>query len=164
MTTSNGEPHDGRTDFDFLIGRWNIHHRRLREWFKGSTDWDEFEGRAVDRYILGGAGSISEVTLQLASGHIEGMTIRLFDPKAQQWSVYWINGSNGILTSPMIGTFKDGIGKFYAQEVIEGRHIFSRFLWSDITTTSCHWEQAFSEDGGSTWETNWIMDLSRQQE
>lgn len=119
MTASNGELQDGRADFDFIIGQWNIHHRRLRERLKGSTSWEEFEGTAVDRKILGGLGSISEVTLQRASGPLEGMTVRIFDPKSGQ---------------------------------------------SDITTTSCHWEQAFSEDGGSTWETNWMMELNRQQE
>jgi hypothetical protein len=161
MTTSDTKLQDGRAGFDFLIGSWNIRHRRLREVFKGCTTWDEFEGHAVDRYILGGAGSISEVTLDLAAGPIEGMTIRLFDPKARQWSVYWVSSSNGILTTPMIGGFKDGLGKFYAHEVIEGKHVFSRFLWSEITPNSCHWEQAFSEDGGTTWETNWEMDLTR---
>jgi hypothetical protein len=161
MTASNVQLQDGRAGFDFLIGRWDIRHRRLRESLKGCTTWDEFEGRAVDRYILGGMGSISEVTLQLASGPIEGMTVRLFDPKAEQWSVYWINGTNGILSTPMIGGFAQGRGAFYAQEPFEGKQIFSRFLWTDITPTSCHWEQAFSEDGGSTWETNWVMDLTR---
>ena len=164
MTASNGELQDGRADFDFIIGRWNIHHRRLREWLKGSTSWEEFEGTAVDRKILGGLGSISEVTLQRASGPLEGMTVRIFDPKSEQWSIYWVDSVHGILTTPMIGGFTQGRGAFYAQEIFEGKHIFSRFLWSDITTTSCHWEQAFSEDGGSTWETNWMMELNRQQE
>ena len=164
MTASNGELQDGRADFDFIIGRWNIHHRRLREWLKGSTSWEEFEGTAVDRKILGGLGSISEVTLQRASGSLEGMTVRIFDPKSEQWSIYWVDSVHGILTTPMIGGFTQGRGAFYAQEIFEGKHIFSRFLWSGITTTSCHWEQAFSEDGGSTWETNWMMELNRQQE
>lgn len=164
MTALNGEQQDGRADFDFLIGRWNIHHRRLREWLKGSTSWEEFEGAAVDRYILGGLGSISEVTLHRATGPVEGMTVRLFDPASEQWSVYWVDGIHGILTTPMIGRFTQGRGAFYAQEVSGGKHIFSRFLWSDITPTSCRWEQAFSEDGGSTWETNWTMELSKQQE
>ena len=67
----------------------------------------------------------------------------------------------GILEVPMIGGFKHGLGEFYSQEVFEGRHIFSRFIWSEITTTSCKWEQAFSADGGQTWETNWVMDFKR---
>jgi hypothetical protein len=164
MSTLNDRPQDGRADFDFLIGRWNIRHRRLREVLKGSTAWDEFEGNAVDRFILGDMGSISEVTLQLTEGSIEGMTVRLFRPEARQWHIYWVNGSDGIMTTPMIGNFSQGIGKFYAHEQIGGRYIVSRFLWNDITASSCHWEQAFSEDGGTTWETNWIMDLTRVEE
>ena len=163
MSTSHDKPYDGCADFDFLIGCWNIHHRRLREVFKGSTTWDEFEGQAVDRYILGKMGSISEVTLQFAEGPLEGITIRLFHPESGQWSIYWINGRDGNMSTPMIGGFSQGIGKFYAHEQVGGRHILSRFLWTNITTNSCHWEQAFSEDGGTTWETNWVMDLARAE-
>src|SRR5258708_12247201 len=114
MIASNGELQDGRADFDFIIGRWNIHHRRLREWLKGSTSWEEFEGTAVDRKILGGLGSISEVTLHRASGPLEGMTVRIFDPKSEQWSIYWVDSVHGILTTPMIGGFTRGRGPFYA--------------------------------------------------
>jgi hypothetical protein len=163
MSEANAQLQDGYADFDFLIGRWKIRHRRLREILKGSTSWDEFEGFAVDRKILGGLGSISEVTLQLASGPLEGMTVRLFDPKAGQWRIYWTSGGDGAFTTPMIGGFVQGRGMFYAHEPFDGRYILSRFLWSDITANSCHWEQAFSADGGKTWETNWIMDLTRQQ-
>jgi hypothetical protein len=153
----------GYTDFDFLIGRWKIRHRRLREILKGSTSWDDFEGHAVDRKILGGLGSISEVTLHLASGPLQGMTVRLFDPRAEQWRIYWTAGPDGAFTTPMIGGFAQGRGMFYAHEPYDGRYVLSRFLWSDITPTSCHWEQAFSADGGATWETNWIMDLAIDQ-
>jgi hypothetical protein len=154
----------GYAEFDFLIGRWNIRHRRLREILKGSTSWDEFEGFAVDRKILGGLGSISEVTLQLASGPLHGMTVRLFDPRTRQWRIYWTTGPDGVFTTPMIGGFAQGRGAFYAHEPYEGKYILSRFLWTDITPVSCHWEQAFSADGGAMWETNWIMDLTRRQE
>jgi hypothetical protein len=89
------------------------------------------------------------------------VTLRLFDPQAQEWSLYWATGISGIFEVPMIGGFKHGLGEFYSQEVFEGRHIFSRFIWSEITTASCKWEQAFSADGGQTWETNWVMDFKR---
>jgi len=101
--------------------------------------------------------------LQLASGPLHGMTVRLFDPHAGQWRIYWTAGTDGAFTTPMIGAFAHGRGAFYAHEPYQGRYILSRFLWSDITPNSCHWEQAFSVDGGTTWETNWIMDLTRQQ-
>lgn len=164
MTESNTREQDGRADFDFLIGRWHDHHRRLRERLKGSTSWEEFEGTTVHRNILGGLSNISEHLLDRASGRLEAISLRFFDPRSQQWSIYWADSVRGTLDTPMIGGFTQGRGEFYAQEVFEGRHIFSRFIWSDITPTSCHWEQAFSADGGKTWETNWIWELTRSQE
>ncbi len=152
---------DGRNDFDFLIGTWKVHHRRLKERLKESSEWEEFEGDTVDRKILNGLGNMDENIIYRETGPIHAVTMRLFDPQAQEWSLYWATGISGILEVPMIGGFKHGLGEFYSQEVFEGRHIFSRFIWSEITTTSCKWEQAFSADGGKTWETNWVMDFER---
>ncbi len=155
---------DGRADFDFEIGRWQVHHRRLTEWLKRATTWEEFEGISVARKVLGGLGLIDEISNQRVSGPFQGMTLHLFDPQTQQWSIYAANSIQGILSTPMIGGFTNGIGQFYAHEPIEGRHIYTRFLWSDITPTFYRWEQAFSADGGSTWETNWIQDHIRLPE
>ncbi len=152
---------DGRTDFDFFVGTWKVHNRRLRERLKGSNSWEEFEGTAVARKVLGGLGNVDEVTLNRETGLLEGLTLRLYNPKSQQWSLYWAASVDGILQTPMIGSFKNGRGEFYAQEIFEGKSIFSRYIWSEITEVSCRWEQAFSEDGGKTWETNWTMDLKR---
>lgn len=152
---------DGRNDFDFLIGTWKVHHRRLKERLKESSEWEEFEGDTVDRKILNGLGNMDENIIYRETGPIHAVTMRLFDPQAQEWSLYWATGISGILEVPMIGGFKHGLGEFYSQEVFEGRHIFSRFIWSEITTASCKWEQAFSADGGQTWETNWVMDFER---
>lgn len=99
--------------------------------------------------------------MERASGPREGMTMRFFDPKSRQWSVYLADSVNGFQLPPMIGEFKDGRGEFYDQEPFEGKSIFCRVIWSEITATSCHWEQAFSTDGGRTWETNWITDFER---
>jgi hypothetical protein len=164
MTASNVRLQDGRTDFDFLIGRWNVHHQRLRERLKSSTSWEEFEGTAVNRKILGGLGNADENVMDRETGRIEAVSLRLFDPGPQEWSIYWADSVRGTLDVPMIGGFTQGRGEFYSQEVFEGKHIFNRFIWSDITPTSCRWEQAFSADGGKTWETNWIMELTRCQE
>ncbi len=152
---------DGQQDFDFWIGSWKIHNRRLRERLKGSTAWDEFEGTVVVRPIWGGRANIDEYEADGPAGHIQGMSLRLYDPKARQWSIYWANHANGTLDKPMIGSFQNGRGEFFDQEVFEGRSIFVRFLWSDLTPTSCRWAQAFSADGGQTWETNWTMDMTR---
>ena len=153
---------DGRGDFDFLIGNWTIHQRRLRERLKGSTEWEEFESASVARKILGGLGNIDEVSMDRESSRLDGFTLRLYDPKSNQWSIYWVDSVNLDLQIPMVGGFENGRGEFYAQEPFEGRQIFSRFIWSNITPTSCRWEQAFSPDGGKTWETNWIADFTRQ--
>lgn len=163
MTDTNLQALDGRADFDFLIGRWHDHHSRLRERLKGSTSWEEFEGTTVHRPILGGLGNLSEHVMQREAGQMTAVSFRVFDPSSQEWSIYWADGVYGSLGTPMVGGFEQGRGEFYSQEVFEGRHIFCRFIWSDITPTSCHWEQAFSTDGGKTWETNWIWDLTRAE-
>jgi hypothetical protein len=164
QTTTQQSEHDGRADFDFLIGRWNVHHRRLRERLKGSTSWEAFEGISATRTILGRLGNLDEVILYREAGPVEALTLRFFDPKAAQWSIYWADSTNGFQPPPVIGGFKEGRGEFYSQEAFEGKSIFCRFIWSNITPTSCRWEQAFSTDGGKTWETNWIMEFTRQQE
>lgn len=166
MSEMHAQPaaQDGRTDFDFEIGRWKVESRRLTEWLKGSTAWEDFAGTAVARKVLGELGMIDEITNQRPSGPTQGMTLRLFDPQTRQWSIYFADGIHGTLTTPLIGGFTQGRGAFYAYEPIDGKHIFTRFVWSDITATSYRWEQAFSADGGSTWETNWIQNHIRQPE
>jgi hypothetical protein len=157
MQTEN----DGRNDFDFLLGTWKVHHRVLAARLKGSTDWKEFDGKTVNRKILNGLGNIDEYVIHWKTGPIHTIALRLFDPKSKEWGIYWSTELTGTLDVPVIGGFKDGGGEFYSQEVFEGRHIYSRFIWSKITSNSAQWEQAFSEDGGRTWETNWIMEFER---
>jgi len=152
---------DGRNDFDFLVGTWKVHHRTLKKRLNGSTDWEEFDGDTVGRKILDGLGNIDENLIHSKKGPVHAITLRLFDPVSKEWSIYWSTDVTGTLDVPMIGGFKDGRGEFYSQEVFEGRHIYNRFIWSKITANSCQWEQAFSEDGGKTWETNWIMEFER---
>ncbi len=155
--------HDGRTDFDFFIGRWSAHNRRLRERLKGANDWDEIEGVAVVRKVLGGLGNVDEITMERETGRLQGLTLRLYNPESRQWSMYWVSSVDGSLQPPVIGGFADGRGEFYSQESFEGRTIFCRFICCDITEISCRWEQAFSTDGGKIWETNWISELTRQE-
>jgi hypothetical protein len=152
---------DGRTDFDFLFGDWHIYNRRLRERLKGSNSWEEFEGTSKARPILGGLGNFDEVTFYRRTGSTHGTTLRLFDVTSKQWRIYWADGSQGTLDVPMVGSFIDGCGEFYAQELFENKPIFSRFIWTVVSKEECHWEQAFSVDGGKSWETNWTMALTR---
>ena len=157
MKTEN----DGRNDFDFLIGTWKVHHRTLKKRLNGSTEWEEFDGDTVDRKILNGLGNMDENLIHSKKGPVHAISLRLFNPVSKEWSIHWSTDVTGTLDVPMIGGFQDGRGKFYSQEIFEGRHIYSRFIWSKITANSCQWEQAFSEDGCKTWETNWIMEFER---
>jgi hypothetical protein len=152
----------GQHDFDFFFGDWNIHNRRLKERLAGCTEWIEFEATSVVRPIWGGLAHMDEYDAkETPLGHLQGMTVRLFDPKSQQWTIYWAYAGNGKFDTPMIGSFTNGVGEFYDQEMFEGRAIYVRFLWSNISQASARWEQAFSEDGGRTWETNWVMEFRR---
>jgi hypothetical protein len=157
MQTEN----DGRNDFDFLMGNWTVHHRTLKQRLHGSAEWVEFEGATACKKIINGLGNMDENLIHAKTGPVNAITLRLFNPVSKEWSIYWATDKTGILDVPMIGGFKDGVGEFYSQEVFEGRHIYSRFIWSKITANSCQWEQAFSEDGAKTWETNWVMEFKR---
>lgn len=151
----------GRNDFDFLIGRWTSRQRRLRERLKGSQSWEEFEATLEVRKILGGLGNFDELTMHRESGMGCGVTLRLFNPETQQWSIYWADSSGNGLGAPMVGEFNDGRGVFYDVEPFEGKRIISRFIWTSASANTCRWEQAFSPDGGATWETNWTADFTR---
>jgi hypothetical protein len=155
---------DGRTDFDFLVGRWRVHHRILRGRLQQSTTWDEMEGTVVNEPILGGLGNMEEHSIERVDGPIAAIAVRVYESAAQEWSIYWADSVSPVLDAGVFGRFAGGRGSFYAQEISEGRHILTRFVWSDITPISAHWEQAYSADGGLSWEVNWIMEFSRIQE
>ncbi|HWP43109.1 MAG TPA: hypothetical protein VNO14_07745 [Blastocatellia bacterium] len=147
---------DGQHDFDFEIGTWKTHLRRLLHPLTGSTTWAEYEGTTVVRKVLNGRANLAELVVEGPSGRIEGLSLRLYDPRSRQWSLHYASIQSGTLSQPVIGGFKNGRGEFYSQEMYNGRAIFVRFVISDITPNSCRFEQAFSEDGGKTWEANWI--------
>jgi hypothetical protein len=151
----------GARDFDFLHGSWRVSHQRLAQRLKGSTDWVRFGGTMRAKSILAGSGNFDENVIELPEGTYEACTIRLFDAQQARWSIHWIDGRNPKLDAPMYGSFANGIGTFFGDDVFEGRPIRIRFLWSRIEERSARWEQAFSADAGATWETNWIMDFQR---
>jgi hypothetical protein len=146
---------DGQHDFDFEVGAWKTHVSRLVHPLSGSTTWVEYDGTSVVRQIWNGKANLLELEVEGPSGHIEGLSLRLYNPQSHQWSLNFSNSSGGTLAQPTIGEFKDGRGEFYDQETLNGRAILVRFVISDITSNSCHFEQAFSDDGGKTWEVNW---------
>jgi hypothetical protein len=152
---------DGQHDFDFEIGTCKTHLKRLLHPLSGSTTWVEYEGTTAVRKVWNGRGNLVELEADGPSGHFEGLSLRLYNPQSQQWSLNFANGSDGTLAQPTIGQFKDGRGEFYDQETLNGRAIFVRFVISDITPNSCRFEQAFSDDGGKTWEVNWIATDTR---
>ncbi len=153
----------GEHDFDFLMGTWSVHNRKLKKILAGSTEWYEFDARVVDRPIMGGTGNLEEWVGDAPTGRIEGVTLRVFDPTAHEWSTLWVNKRVGTIDRPLIGAFHDKRGEFYDQEEFQGHSIFARFLWFNLSPTTARWEQAFSADYGKTWETNWIMDFTRVQ-
>jgi hypothetical protein len=154
---------DGQHDFDFELSSWKIHLKRLLHPLTGSTAWVEFDGTSVTRKVWDGRADLEEFeTDSPSAGHIEGLTLRLYNPQTHQWSLYWANSKNGALSlPPTVGEFKNGRGEFFDQEELNGRAILVRFAWSDTTTNSPHFEQSFSDDGGKTWEVNWITDQTR---
>lgn len=147
---------DGQHDFDFEIGTWKTHLRRLKAPLSGDTTWLAYEGISVVRKIWNGKANIVELIADGPAGHIEALSLRLYNPESRQWSIHSASSRSGTISVPTIGEFRNGRGEFYDQEMFNGRAILMRNVWSDITSTSCRFEQAFSEDGGRTWEVNWV--------
>jgi hypothetical protein len=157
-------PRDGQHDFDFEIGSWKTHLKRRLKPLTGSTAWVEYEGTSVVRKVWDGRANLIELEVDGTAGHIEGLSLRLYNPEARQWSLNFSNSRGGTLSPPVIGAFRDGRGEFYGADTLDGRAILVRFVISDITKDSCHFEQAFSDDGGRTWEVNWIATDTRVSE
>lgn len=146
----------GQSDFDFHLGTWETHVSRLQHPLTNSTNWVEYEGISVVRNVWNGRASLLELEVDGPAGRIEGVGLRLYNPQSHQWSLNWANSDDGIMTRPLIGEFKNGRGEFFSQEPFNGRTIFVRNSFFDITPNSSRFEQAFSDDGGKTWEVNWI--------
>src|SRR3989440_7063697 len=147
---------DGPHDFDFEIGAWKTHLKRLLHPLTGSTTWVEYKGTTVVRKVWNGRANLVELEVNGPTGHIEALSLRLYNPESHQWSLNFSNSGGGTMSQPTIGEFKNGRGEFFDHETLNGRAIFVRFVISDITPNSCRFEQAFSDDGGKSWETNWI--------
>ena len=147
---------DGQRDFDFEFGTWKTHLRRLLKPLTGSTTWVEYDGTTVVTKVWDGRANMVELVADGPAGHFEGLSLRLYNPQSHQWSLNFSGLGSGTIGPPAIGQFRNGRGEFYNQETLNDRAILVRFVISDITSTSCRFEQSFSEDGGKTWEVNWI--------
>lgn len=161
---SNAQQRDGQHDFDFEIGTWKTHLKRLVKPLSGSTTWVEYEGTTRVTKVMDGRANLVELKATGPAGTFEGMSLRLYNPQSRQWSLNFANVNAGVLVPPAIGEFKNGRGEFYNQDTLNGRSILVRFVILDITPTSCRFEQSFSDDGGKRWELNWIAVDTRVKE
>jgi hypothetical protein len=150
-------------DWEWLVGEWNVRHRRLNGRLIASSDWQEFNGASRLWLTMGGFGAVDDNVIEIPSGTYRAMGVRGFDRATRQWSIWWLDARNpATLGEPVRGGFRDGVGVFNGDDVLDGRPIKVRFIWSEITASSARWEQAFSPDNGATWEVNWIMHLTRR--
>lgn len=159
---SQPAPHDGQHDFDFNIGTWKANVKRLKNPLTGSSTWMELQGSVTVRKIWGGRAQMDEVELDGPNGHYQLMTLFLYSPGSHQWSERFASSGDGDLSVPMVGEFKGGRGEFYSHEQYKDRYILARQIWSDITADSHRMEQSFSNDGGLTWEPNFVATLTRE--
>jgi hypothetical protein len=161
--TGAATPRDGQHDFDFEIGTWRTHLKRLAHPLSESSEWLEYEGVTTVRKVWNGRANLVELTADGPDGHFEGLNLRLYNPRSRQWSLNFANSSDGTLGQPTIGGFIDGRGEFYDQEDFNGRAIFVRFVITPLDADTIRFEQAFSDDGGKTWEINWVATDTRMK-
>jgi hypothetical protein len=150
------------SDFDFIIGDWHVKHRRLRSRFSNCTEWTEFDGQSSTSKILGGFGNLEDNILHFPDGAFRAVAMRSYCSKSGTWSIWWLDGRNPTaLDVPVVGKFSDRIGLFYAEDFLDGQAVKVRFTWTALPGANPRWEQAFSNDQGETWETNWRMEFLR---
>jgi hypothetical protein len=154
-TARTGDLHD----FDSFAGAWRLENKRLKVRGVGSTDWDEFPAVSCTIIHLGGVANVDEIHFPTKGW--SGLTLRTFDTEKHQWSIYWVNSRTGQMFSPVVGGFDGDRGEFYGEDTDDGKPILVRFEWTKQGPDRAHWQQAFSSDGGVTWEVNWMNDLVR---
>jgi hypothetical protein len=148
-------------DFDFYVGTWDVANRRRSDYLDENSPWEEFPAVSRASRHFDGAANFDEI--EFPTKGWTGLTLRLYDPEREEWSLYWVNKRTGRLTPPVVGGFAgDGRGEFYGDDTYDGKDVRVRFIWSGITERSARWEQAFSLDGGESWLTNWVMDSTRR--
>jgi hypothetical protein len=159
---AQAEPTAHEQDWAWLVGRWRVRHRQLKGRLVGASEWIEFPGTSQLWLTMGGLGTVDDNVIEKPDGTYRAMTVRAFDAKRGQWAIWWADGRNPeSLDPPVRGRFENGAGLFLGDDVLDGRPIKVRFIWSKIATATPRWEQAFSADGGANWETNWIMEFTR---
>ena len=152
---------DDQHDFDFNIGVWKTHIKRMLDPLSGSASSIELNGTVSVRKVWDGRAQLEEIEADGPKGHWEGTTLFLYNPQAHQWSQTFADSKSGVLETPLIGSFKDGRGELISLDTYNGRTILARGVWSDITPDSHHFEIAYSDDGGRTWAPAFIANLTR---
>lgn len=142
-------------DFDYLAGKWTMHHYKLKSRLTHSNEWEQFESTDENHGILDGIGNTDILKTTLNGKPFEGLTLRLFNPKTRLWSLYWVASNSGVLDPPVVGAFEGNIGRFYTRDTYEGKSIIMMFVWDKTDKNNPVWSQAFSPDNGKTWEWNW---------
>jgi hypothetical protein len=155
---------DGQHDFDFNVGVWQTHIKRILDPLSGATHSIELNGTVTVRKVWDGRAELEEIETEGPNGHWEGLTLFLYNPEARQWSQTFANSKTGILNPPLIGGFTHGRGELFSQDTFNGASILVRGVWSDITPNSHHFEEFYSDDGGKTWAPAFIADLTRQKQ
>lgn len=149
-------------DFDFIIGDWTVRHRRLNERLSDCHEWTEFDGRSSTHKTLGGFGNLEDNILYFPEGAFRAIAMRAYCASSRTWSIWWLDGRNPTqLDKPVVGQFTGSTGLFYTDDVLDGKPIKVRFTWHSAPGEDPRWEQAFSPDAGTTWETNWTMQFTR---
>ncbi len=154
---------DGSRDFDFEIGEWSTHVKRLQRPLSGSTTWLEYAGTTIVRGVLGRRANLAELAIEGPAGRIEGAALRLYNPETRQWSVNYFSAADGTLTAPLFGAFRDGRGIFFGQDTLAGRAVLVRFVILKESEDRYRFEQSFSADGGEHWELNWVATDTRRR-
>jgi hypothetical protein len=159
--TAPAPPRDGSHDFDFEIGTWKTHLKRLLHPLSGSNEWARYDGVTTVRKVWGGRANLVELVADGPAGHFEGLNLRLYNPQSRQWSLHFAGSRDGAMAPPTIGSFVGGTGTFYSQESFDGRAVFVRFVITPLDADTIRFEQAFSADGGKNWEVNWVATDTR---
>jgi hypothetical protein len=153
--------HDGQHDFDFNVGTWKSHIKRVQDPFSKPGQFIELNGTVTVRKVWDGRAQLEEIEADGPNGHWEGMTLFLYNPEARQWNQSFVNSKSGVLNPPLIGSFKDGRGELFASDTFKDRSILVRGVWSDIKPDSHHFEEDYSNDGGKTWAPAFVAELTR---
>ncbi len=149
-------------DFDYFFGRWTVRHRRLKVRLAGANDWEEYDGATRCQPLLGGVANFNDSITHRNGASYRTVGLRAFDPKTGRWADWSLDARDPLkIDEPGLGRFENGVGVFLSDDTENGKPIKVRGQFSSLSSTVAQWDQAFSPDGGRTWETNYVMRYTR---